>query len=45
MSSCNVHVSCIDQENQALESDLARMELRNDEVKMLATVGKEIPQV
>ena len=49
MSSCNVCVSCIDQENQALESDLARLELRkqdlDDEVKVLANVGKEIPQV
>ena len=43
---------CIDwivHENQELESELARLELHkqdlDDEVKVLANVGKEIPQV
>lgn len=45
-------IVCIDwivQENQELESELARLELHkqdlDDEVKVLANVGKEIPQV
>lgn len=37
------------QENQELESELARLELHkqdlDDEVKVLVNVGKEIPQV
>lgn len=49
MSSGEGHTSRIDQENQTMESDLARLELRkqdlDDEVKVLANVGKEIPQV
>lgn len=40
---------CLVQENQKLESELARYELHkqdlDDEVKVLANVGKEIPQV
>ncbi|OAO17803.1 kinetochore protein NDC8 [Blastocystis sp. ATCC 50177/Nand II] len=39
----------MNQENQTMESDLARLELRkqdlDDEVKVLANVGKEIPQL
>lgn len=49
MSSGEGRTSRIDQENQTMESDLARLELRkqdlDDEVKVLANVGKEIPQV
>ena len=41
--------SCVVQENQQLEGELARYELRKqdleDEVRVLANVGKEIPQV
>ncbi|KAM7458097.1 hypothetical protein BLSTO_01137 [Blastocystis sp. subtype 1] len=49
MSGGEGHTSRIDQENQTMESDLARLELRkqdlDDEVKVLANVGKEIPQL
>ena len=45
----NEFIDWIVQENQELESELARLELHkqdlDDEVKVLANVGKEIPQV
>lgn len=49
MSMSDMEKSCLVQENQKLESELARYELHkqdlDDEVKVLANVGKEIPQV